>query len=177
MHGLRGKLGNLVFSMRNGKQIVGLRPTRTKPLSVAQKEVNKKFKRAAAYASEVLRNPATQALYTQKIAPDRTPYNIAMADYFNVPEIDALITEKYTGLPGSVLTILAEDDFKVQSVHVRIVSGTGNLVEEGEAALDAFSKRWIYIAAQTNTALPGTSIVVAAYDMPGNKRQLQIILP
>ncbi|MDR0603005.1 MAG: hypothetical protein LBG80_01710, partial [Bacteroidales bacterium] len=67
----------------------------------------------------------------------------------------------------TLTSIIATDDFAVKSVHVQITYVDGTLIEEGEA-VNKVKNLWIYTATTNNRELTGNSIVITAYDLPGN---------
>jgi hypothetical protein len=165
-----GKIGDVVFRRRNGKTFICRRPntSRAKRSSPAQQSVVSRFKAAVLFARTILKNPVIRKLYKAKAKPGQSAYNRAVADYFTAPTIVEINTGQYTGLPGSQIRIWAEDDFKVASVLVSIISSGGKLIETGEAYLDAHGCYWIYLAVQQNKTLAGTTVTVTACDLPGN---------
>jgi hypothetical protein len=178
MDGMSGKIGRLlVFRQRAGKTIVSKRPKRTKAPTPEQVAVNEKFTEAAAYATLALKTPATKAEYRKKASPGQSAYNLALADYFEAPVVKEIITNAYTGLPGSLVKVWAIDDFKVTSVFVTISDSSGALIEDGQALLDAEGKYWVFATLQTNSTLSGTSIMATAKDLPGNTGTKELVLP
>lgn len=178
MYGTSGKIGDLlIFSQRAGKTIISKISQRSKTLSAKQLAVTEKFKAAATYAKNALKNAAIKLFYKEKAGPGVYPFNVALADYFNAPEVTQIDLTGYTGLPNSTIRILAEDDVKVTNVHVTVTSSTGSIIEEGDALLDADSAWFVYTAMQTNSTLSGTTIEVAATDMASNTTTKEALLP
>lgn len=169
MHGMKGLIGRmLVFRQRGGKTFVSKKPKRTAPLSPAQTAVNDKFQLAAIYAVAAIADPATKAAYEQVAGINQSAYNLAIADYFTVPEILDIDTAAYTGAVGSRIKVKATDDFKVKSVKVRIEDVTGALIEEGLAVPDADGLHWSFTATQANPVQIGDKVTVSVTDMPDN---------
>ena len=169
--GLSGKVGNFVFRRRKSDDKIFVSRTpmgfEEEP-SEARKAVQRKFQRAIAYGKSAIADPATKALYAAKATGGRSAFNVAVADFFNAPQIEKIEMGNYSGAIGSTITITVTDDFAVSSVHVKIENMDGSLVEEGEATPGSFGVDWVYTATVTNENLAGDKITVTAFDMPGN---------
>ena len=122
-------------------------------------------------------DPVTKALYAAKATSGRSAFNVAVADYFNAPQIEQVNMDGYTGAVGSTITITVTDDFVVSSVHVKVEDIDGTLVEEGEAVQGNTGIDWVYMATVANENLSGDKNTVAAYDMPGNTDNLESEIP
>jgi hypothetical protein len=169
-YGLSGKIGDLlVFSQRDGKTIVSKLPQTPTVASEKQKEQRKRFQKATIYAKAAVADVQTKEQYNlaAKKKKGLTAYNIAVADFFNAPDIDTVDLSAYTGSAGDEIRIIVTDDFAVKSVHVHISNADGTLVEEGYAVNSA-GNIWIYAATQNNESLDGDKIVITASDLPGN---------
>ncbi len=165
-HGLSGKIGDmLIFRQQGGKTIVSTKSNKPRKQSEKQKEHQKRFQRATLYAKAA---QATEEYLTAAASKGKTPYLVAVADFFNAPDIDQIDVSAYTGNPGDMIRIRVTDDFSVKSVTIRISNNDGSLVEEGAAQPDALGIEWIYTAAATNGNLSGDKIEVFASDTPGN---------
>jgi hypothetical protein len=165
-HGLSGKVGNmLVFSQRNGKTIVTAPRKSAKEATEAQQAQRRRFQQAVLYAK------AARELPEYREAADRRgllPYNVAVADYFNAPDIHRIDLAAYTGAVGDPIHVYVADDFAVKSVTLRITNADGTPVEEGAAQPDPSGSRWTYTATQPNENLEGDKVEVFASDTPGN---------
>jgi len=169
-HGLSGKIDLLVFRQRGKKTIVTKAPIQSsQPASKAQQVVRTKFQQAVIYGKSVGANPAQKTAYQEQAVEGQSFYNIAIADFFNAPDIEQIDVSGYTGAVGSKIVIKATDDFEVNKVHVKIESGDGSLVEEGNAIADAIGLNFTYTATVANASLTGDKITVTAFDNPGNE--------
>jgi hypothetical protein len=169
-YGLSGKVGDLlVFRQRNGKTVVSKIPTMPKTVSEKQMDSRIRFQRATIYAKAAIVDPETGELYAAgaKKQKGKTAYNIAIADFFNAPNIDTVDLSDYNGAADETIRIVATDDFAVKSVHVSIINADGVTVEEGEAVHGA-GNMWKYTTTQENGDVSGYKIEVDAYDLPGN---------
>ena len=131
--GLSGRVGNFVFRRRRSddKIFVSRMPVSSEEEpSEARKALQRKFQRAIIYGKSAISDPATKALYAAKATGGRSAFNVAIADYFNAPQIEAVKMENYSGATGSRILITATDDFAVSSVHVKIENADGSFVEE-----------------------------------------------
>ena len=80
---IHGKVGERIYRRGpNGSTIVCKRPDMSgvQP-SEAQKAHRQRFKQAVAYAKAALADPELRARYEAQATCDKTPYNLALADY------------------------------------------------------------------------------------------------
>jgi hypothetical protein len=168
--GLSGKVGDLlVFSQRDGQTIVSKTPVRSKGWSEQQITHRRRFKSGIIYAKGAVTAPETQEIYLSVAAKKKkAPFNVAVADFLSVPEIENVDLSNYTGTPGDVIKVTASDDVMVKAVHISIINNDGSLVEEGDAIADVSGYVWTYTAVQDNDNLNGDKIVVSVSDLPGN---------
>ncbi|MBS1579257.1 MAG: hypothetical protein JST29_06415 [Bacteroidetes bacterium] len=165
-HGMSGKIDLLVFRQRNGKTIVSKAPSEKAASTPQQLQVQQKFQQAVIYAKAALADAATKAAYEAEAKNGQAAYNVAIADFFNAPNIQEIDVSNYTGQIGSKIRIAVTDDFKVATVHVNIQNGDGSLVEEGNAIADINGLDWHYTATVLNNSLAGDKITVTATDAP-----------
>jgi hypothetical protein len=176
-HGLSGKVGDLlVFRQRDGQTVVSKIPEQSKNTSEKQKKLRKKFQQATVYAKIATNTPGVRDLYAEaaKKRKGMTAYNVAVADFFNAPDIDSVDLSEYAGAEGDEIRIIASDDFAVKSVHVQISNVDGFTIEEGDA-VNSIASLWIYTATANNESPDGCKIVVSASDMPGNVTTKEIL--
>jgi hypothetical protein len=167
--GLSGKVGDLlIFRQVKGKTIVS--KVAEKPDTVSEKQIEhrNRFQQAAIYAKGAISDGQTGSAYAAKAKKKKlTAYNVAVADFFNAPDIETVDLSVYTGNIGDEIRIVVSDDFAVKSVHVCISNADGSEVEEGYA-VQSLGNLWVYVASQTNESLDGDKILITASDMPGN---------
>jgi len=169
--GLSGQVGNLVFRRRksDGKVFVARQPAAFEgDPSDAQKAVHSKFQQAIIYGKTAVADPTTKALYAQKASAGQSAFNVAVADFFNAPNIQEIDVSAYNGQLGSTIRVRATDDFTVESVIVHIVNGDGSLVEVGNAILQANGVDWLFAATKINESIAGDKITVTVTDIPHN---------
>ncbi len=170
--GLSGKVTGLVFRQHaNGRVSVGdaPRPSAKAP-TAAMAAQRQRFQQAAFYGRAIQQDPARKAAYETGIDVNtQSAYAVAVADYLNAPNIQAVDFSAYRGQVGDVILIQATDDFAVHHVHVRIQNPDGSLVEEGDATPDPDGYTFRYAATARNASLAGDKIIVSAYDNPGNE--------
>jgi hypothetical protein len=177
--GLSGQVGNFVFRRRKSddKIFVARKPVRNEEEpSEAQKAAQRRFQRGILYGKSAIADPEKKATYAAKATGGRSAFNVAVADYFNAPQIELIDPGRYSGAVGSTITVTVTDDFTVSSVHVKIENMDGTLVEEGEAVLESSGIEWVYTATVANESLSGDKITVTAYDMPGNTDQQENVM-
>ena len=176
--GFSGKLGNrIVFRQRGGKTIVAVKPTPTdREPSEAQKNQHRKFREGSRYAKQAIQDPTMRTAYEQRAKDGQTAYNVAMADYLNLPDITELDLAGYTGGRGQQVVIQATDDHLVADVQVAIYSQAGTLVEQGAAELADNGTDWVYTTQKANQQPSGSKLVVRASDLPGNTAEKEEVL-
>src|SRR5215208_12975 len=166
--GLSGKLGKrLVFRRgKGGATILSTRPTFSEdrvfnPTQVAQQSA---FKEAIAYA----RDAKDQPIYINKSnGTAKTSYNVAVADWFGVPEVLEIDTTEWTGAAGQTIRIKAQDDTHVAGVLVNIHGADDSLIEQGQA-VKSDGLWWAYTTTVTTTQTPEVRVTAVARDLPGN---------
>ena len=142
-----------------------------------QEHTRELFAEASLYAQGAITDPALKLEYQKKAAPGGTAFNRAIQDYFRSPEVKAIDESAYDGSIGSVISVKARDDFKVAYVSVRVRDAFGAVIEEGFAILRPRNLNiWDYTATAGNASLTGCTIMATAYDLPGNKASLEVIL-
>jgi hypothetical protein len=169
--GISGSIGKqLVFRQRDGKTFISKSPAGglNRPPTPEQAEIRNRFQQAVVYGSAAIRDAATKGAYAAVAGPGQTAHNMAVADFFNAPDISEINLARYTGQPGSTISLKATDDFKVTAVQVRIENADGTLVEEGHAVAGADGLTWTYTAQRLNSDLTGDRITLTATDLPGN---------
>ena len=170
--GLSGMLGGtLVFRRVGNKTVVSTVPSTTKEPTVAQQSQRARFQQAILYAKTQMADPAIKAEYEAltKGAGFANAYNIAVADFFNAPDIVNVDLSKYTGQINELISVKVTDDFKVKSVNVEIQNPDGTLVEKGEAIRQVNKIDWLYSTTTINRTTSGDKIIIKAYDVPGNE--------
>ena len=166
MEHLSGMIGDqlVLKRARGGGTIISKKPTfrPDRTFSAAQLAQQQAFREATAYARAMKREP----IYLAKAnGSAQTGYNVAVADWFNRPEILEIDLSGWTQGSGGVIRIRAQDDVKVQQVKVIISDESGTLLEEGLAS-ETGALWWEY-----HTAQPATEdlrVTAAARDLPGH---------
>ncbi len=176
--GTSGMLGDqLVFRRSGNRTIMAKPPAENNSNTVAQQAVRTTFQEAVIYAKAQLEDPATRAPYDAAAAsrPNVSAFNVAVADYYKAPDIQAVDVGNYTGQLGDTIGITVTDDFQVHQVLVSIENTDGTVVESG-LAVQQNSAQWLYTATTNNLETVGDRIVVQAQDGPGNITQQQAVL-
>ena len=171
---ISGNVGNLRFrKRRDGTFSVSHIPERrSTPPTAAQTAVKERFAKAGAYATRALALPEVRAAY-EKLAEreDLTPRSAAVRDWFRPPSVVEIVLDGYTGLPGSVIEVLARDDARVESVTVTLRrKSDDSVIEAGPAAFVAGA--WAYQATQAVPAGEAVVVEAKAKDRPGNTGEL-----
>ena len=177
--GLSGMLGGtLVFRRVGNKTVVSTVPSTTKAPTEAQLSQRERFQQAVLYAKTQMADPAIKAEYEALAKGTGFPnaYNIAVADFFNAPDILEVDLSKYTGQIDEFIRVKVTDDFKVKSVSVEIQNPDGSLVEKGEAVRQVNKIDWVYSTTATNRTIGGDKIIIKAYDVPGNETKEEKVI-
>ncbi len=82
--GISGKLSNVVFKRYAYGTVVSKVPDRSKvQLSASQKNANKRFKEAVAFAKEVLKDPERSAEFEKVKKTEQSLYHAVLSSYLN----------------------------------------------------------------------------------------------
>jgi hypothetical protein len=166
---MSGKVDQFVYRDCNGKTIAAKKPGKSKkPPTANQENARKKFRRASRYGTSVSNDPVLRVAYENRLKPDLTIYNLAVADYYDAPAIDLVKLEGYMGHIGDKIAAAVDDRFVVAWVKVSITRADGSLVEQGNAVLGPDGTQWFYHCTVENTNLVGCVVTITASDLPGN---------
>ena len=167
--GLSGKYKQVVFSQRAGETIVGKRPKRKNGTrTAAQQGITSTFKKAVLYAKSILTDAAIKMAYQLKAKRGSSAFNVAIADFFTLPEIGEIDSSGYNGQVGGTLIAEVTDDFKLKSVKVQIEDANGTRIEVGDASLLPDGLNWMYVSTVANPDTTGTKVSFTATDLPGH---------
>ena len=179
LKGVTGKLGDThYYRMAYGVLQMRNLPGERKKSTPKQKDQMLRFRRATRYAKAQSNNAEAKAHYAKGICRQRpSAYNVALSDYLNAPVIHYIQPKLYTGDVGSLITIKATDDFRVERVKVTIHTPDGKLLESGDAERNKRKPfMWNYRATVNNAMVSGSVIKVIAKDRPGNKAQGDLVI-
>jgi hypothetical protein len=168
----QGRLGSdlVLKRTRNGSTILAKKPEfpKNRKFSMAQREHQRRFKKAVVYAKVAQTNPIYVALAKKQKQPT---YNVALADAMHRPQVIEIDASGYSGQASEAISVQAEDDVQVTRVHMAICDAHERVIEEGEAASDRTGRWWIYT---TQIAGSGVGVKAVAYDLAGNEGSLTI---
>jgi hypothetical protein len=163
-----GKTGNVVYRRFRGRTIVQRIPVFTQPPSDAQKQVRATFSGGSEYARRVGADPVLRERYKAHGRRARLTYrHMAIRDYFNPPQVTALVVETYTPATGGLLIVRATDDFEVARVTFGFRDAAGALLFESAGTLINGEWHLTVPPPVPGTPLPAR-VRVTAYDHPGN---------
>ncbi|WP_276373606.1 hypothetical protein [Chryseolinea sp. H1M3-3] len=170
LHGISGKLGNVVFRQLNGKTIMCLPPQRRAAPTAIQKEQRERFRLATMYAKMALDDPDLKYMYEKaaKKLKSTSAYAAAVADYLKRPEIEEITTGVDTGSKEAFIFITSASKGKNLSVCVTIFSANGKVIEAGYVNCDGFQRDFKYVVQRANSLSVGNLVEVKVTDMPGN---------
>lgn len=172
VEGTSGKFGNsVVYRQRGGITFLSKLPTRNPEKRPTDKQIAQQFRfmEASAYAKEAIEDTVLKEAYQEKARGNQTAYNVAFKDYLTAPQLHEVVTENYTGQPGSVISMKITDVLQVTHVKVLLEKTDGTLIEEGDAVINSKLKiEWNYTATVVNDAVSETIIKVQMTSTPGN---------
>jgi hypothetical protein len=168
-----GRVGDIVLRNYGGKSVMAKRPDCSKVVkSPAQLENQKSFARAVKYSKGVKNDPQRSESYNEKKKKTKYKdvYHAAMSDCLTKPKVKKVDLVSYRGQKGNVISILAWDKFRVETVSVMILNNKGQLVEKGSAVSRLYSanREWDYLATVDNVDYKSCRILVQVKDRPGN---------
>jgi hypothetical protein len=132
-----------------------------------RREALDKLHAASQYAWIQMADPAMRAEYQHGcINTKKSAYALAVADFLNSPKIRSVNLELYKGYAADPITIYAVDDFRVAGVRVELLANDVT-IEAGEAR-EQGNALWRYQTRHTVLPLERISLVITAYDIPGN---------
>jgi hypothetical protein len=136
----------------------------------------KRFAKAVKYAQKVLEDPVRCDYYERKKKKHQDVYHAAMSDYMTKPKVQKVDLNNYRGSKGNLISILAWDKFRVETVSVVILDKTDQLIESGPAVTKVFSgnREWDYIATVENADYKSCRILVRVKDRPGNVVEAEV---
>jgi hypothetical protein len=175
---LQGRIGDIIFLQRDGRQFAQLRPGRSStPRSAAQLEVQDRFKVAAQFARGVLGNPVRRVPYERVAQAKRQPlFSVIVGDYFKPPQVKSIDLRNYHGQAGEKILVTAIDDVEVVSVHVVIRDTTANaILEQGDAV--KIDEQWTYTATAPLPAGHAATVRAIALDHATNEGDLTVPYP
>lgn len=177
-YGLSGKVGDLlVFRKQNGKTIVSKIPAKSStPPSVLQIEVKDRFKLASKFAKQAMQDLTLETYYRAVSKKGQRPFNAAFSDYFIAPEVSKPNGD-YDGLIGTVLSVMAVDNYEIKTVTLLIRKADDSLIEQGPAILMVDGVNWAYTCQSSNAAPSGCKLLWTASDWAGNQTTLEVLVP
>ncbi len=168
--GVSGTIANqMTLKVRKGKTVVcAKRGADTMPPTERQLVARDKFEDASLYGKEAIADPIMKLMYAAAAEGGQTAYNVAVKDAARPPNIVLINTEKYKGDIGDVIMIAVKNVVRVKVVEVKILSATGDVLEQGEAVPGGGKSYWTYTTTVPNLMTKGTRILITATDFPGN---------
>ncbi len=167
IQGTSGALGDQLVTRRDkaGRTTLMKKPTFSddREFSKAQKGQQGSFREAMLYAKSAVKREPIYAELAE--GTPRTAYNVAISDWFHLPEVGEIDLSGWTGQAGEVIRVEAVDDVKVVRVMVVISDKGGMTIEKGEAR-QVDGVWWEYVTTQ---AAPGSARVIGvAEDLAGH---------
>jgi hypothetical protein len=167
--GITGMIGGqIVFRSWNGKTFVYKSPRKPTKQSAIQRENRSKFRRATAFAKNMMKDPVKKAEYQEIAKSIKLPnaYTAAITEYMRKPEIlDVGVASTTDTKATEVKVITRKKGFKIQQVEIIVLGKSGNVLQAGKAIAES-GNRWKY---RTPKLTEGASqIVVKAFDLAGN---------
>jgi len=143
---------------------------------IAQRE---RFQQASRYASAVQADEKLNALYSaRKRGKYESAYTVALADFHNAPKIKEIIVNVHEDAGKDEIQVSANDDFMVTRVSIEIIAVDGSVIELGAATANNLKRidGWFYTPSIAQPIQPGTKIIAVAFDRPGNKTIMEVVV-
>ena len=177
MRNLHGTLGDqVVCKVLNGKSIMTNVPKKTKKGPVGGQEgVRDSFSVASAWGKHVMSDLELKEFYKTRAQVGMNAYTTALRDSLNAPVVSAIDTLGYSGHPGNVILVTADEDLMVIKVNLVIADKYGVILEEGECTSDD-SVNWHYVAKTEVQTTTGCIITATAFDNPQNAGTMSVTL-
>lgn len=168
--GTSGRTGDtFVYRYRKGRTFIAKRPvSRDKTYSEEQLETQARFSDAITYAKTALTDPVIKQIYAGKVKGLQSAYNVAMANFYEIPQVKQIDLDQYDGSIGSRILVKAVDKCKVTKVTVVIKTSAGVTLEQGDAVAQADGLNWLYTTTTLNSTPAGCTVTAIAYNLPGN---------
>jgi hypothetical protein len=179
MANVRGMLGKqVVFKERLGTPYVAGPPNVNENRVAKDKEQRNRnsFGDAVEFGKEAVKDPELKKEYAALAKKGQTAYNVAVSDARLPPDINSLLTQGYTGQPGSCILVQATDNVKVKRVQVSIFDAALTLIEQGDATDNGDNFNWIYPATVLVENIAKCKIEVQAYDIAGNVTMKDVVI-
>ena len=179
MANVRGMFGKqIVFKERLGTPYVAAPPSENKRrVATDQEQGNRnRFGDAVEFGRQAVRDPELKKEYAALAKKGQTAYNVAVSDARLPPNINSLLTQGYTGKPGSCILIQATDNVKVKRVQVTILDAAMTLIEQGDATDNGDNFNWIYATTVLVENIAKCKIEVRAYDTAGNITMKDVLI-
>jgi hypothetical protein len=177
-HGASGMIGGvIVLKNYNGKTVIANRPKKPTKQSPLQKENRTKFRRATAFAKQMMADPVKKAEYWEKAKELNLPnaYTAAITEFMRKTEIDDLDVSAYSGKANEKISVKAgKKSFEVGQVEIVISSAQGS-IETGKATR-IYGNEWSYTTSITFENPKELKIVIRARDRAGNYTELKRII-
>jgi hypothetical protein len=174
-----GRVGDIILRNYGGKSVMAKRPDCSKVVKSALQLANMaKFAKASKYSKAVKNDPQLSENYSEKKKKTKYKdvYHAAMSDYLTKPKVKKVELVGYRGQQGNVISILAWDKFRVETVNVMILNKLGQLIEKGPAVARMYSgnREWDYIATVENVDYKSSRILIQVKDRPGNVVEAEV---
>lgn len=170
---LSGTIGDVVIRRHKDGTVVARRPKRSDvPRTPAQRRREMILREAVAWARQMLNEPRVRALY-DKVAKrkGKRTYDLMKSDFMRPPRVQRVDVSEYSGSPGEVIKIKAEDNVKVTGVNVSLLLEDGEVLEEGDA--EETFRGWRYTTRREAPAGTTVRVVATAMDRPGGSHTLE----
>jgi hypothetical protein len=175
-HGASGMLGGVVvFRTIKGKTYICNRPKKPTRQSVLQKENRTKFRRATAFAKQMMADPSKKAEYWDIAKRLNLPnaYTAAITEYMRKPEIESVDTTEYSGNKGEqIKTVVRKKGFEVELVEVLIMDKNGKTIEKGSASKGPEGD-WIYTTSVSIENKKLLELIMKIQERTGNKTYIK----
>ncbi|WP_276374881.1 hypothetical protein [Chryseolinea sp. H1M3-3] len=177
LKGLSGRHENMILRTFNNKTFFSRLPSKPLKQSAHQKLNRSKFKMAADFSKEMMKNPERKEYYRKKAKKLKLPnaYTAAIADYMRMMEMTIEVAKESGSDIDYIIRIhVTKKHFDITAVEIIIQDADRNIIEKG-AAYIAVRGLWIYNPTDKLLATPGLYCVIAtAADATGKTIEKEI---
>lgn len=139
-------------------------------LSPAQKAHLTRIEQAKEYGRWAIRDRESNDWYAHlaRNFNGQGAWHMAIRDFYHPPVIESVNFNKFSGMAGDRIRIVAKDVFKVKCVCVCVLTANGGVIAKGPAVFDDQEMEWNWAPEQDILLCEGLKVLMQVMDTPGN---------
>jgi hypothetical protein len=150
----------MIFRRWKDATVLSSRPRfENRQWSQAQKDNQKRFRKAMSWTREQLKDPVIYDHYRKSRHGMQTVWNVAVADYMKMLRLKELDTSGYKGHKGEGIRIRFYDLLRIDAVIITLLTSQGLLVDYGNAE-KIRGLEWYFTAKADNARYHGSHIMI-----------------